>query len=48
MSDTEVESKFRRLARTVLCDPQIEVALEPLWHLENVADIGSVLKHFVV
>lgn len=46
MSDAEVEEKFRRLAAPVLSEERAARALETLWHLENVSDIGAVIRLF--
>lgn len=46
MSDAEVEEKFRRLAAPVLSEERIARALETLWHLESVTDIGDLLRLF--
>ena len=44
MSDSEVEQKFRSLAKDLLIPEQTDVLLEKLWHLEAVEDIGEVLR----
>ena len=44
MSDTEVEAKFRSLAYDLLAPAQIDALLEKLWNLEQVEDIGEVLR----
>ena len=44
MSDAEVEEKFRSLARDLLSPAQTEALLDRLWHLEEVEDIGEVLR----
>jgi 2-methylcitrate dehydratase len=44
MSDAEVESKFRKLAREVLTDAQSARLIETLWKLEGVADAGDVIR----
>ncbi len=44
MSDQEVEAKFRALAEDVLTPQQIDALLERLWHLEDVSDVGDVLR----
>jgi len=44
MSDTEVEQKFRSLAKDLLAPEQTDALLEKLWHLEAVEDIGEVLR----
>jgi len=46
MSDAEVEEKFRRLAAQVLPEDRIARALETLWHLEDVTDIGELMRLF--
>jgi 2-methylcitrate dehydratase len=44
MSDQEIEAKFRALARELLTDRQIDALLECLWNLEQVEDIGEVIR----
>lgn len=44
MSDQEVEEKFRSLAHDVLTPVQTNTLLERLWHLEEVDDIGQVIR----
>jgi 2-methylcitrate dehydratase len=44
MTDQEIEAKFRTLAGDLLTPAQIEAVLERLWHLEQVDDIGDVIK----
>jgi len=44
MSDQEIETKFRRLAEEWLTPRQIDVVLDRLWNLEQVADIGEVIR----
>jgi 2-methylcitrate dehydratase len=48
MSDQDIEDKFRTLASDLMSPAQISHLLERLWHLEDVADIGEVLRmvHF--
>ena len=44
MSDGEVEAKFRSLAQDLLTPTQTDQLLERLWNLEQVEDIGEVLR----
>src|SRR5713101_463029 len=44
MSDQEVEDKFRALASGLLPPEQTSSVLERLWHLEQVQDIGEVIR----
>lgn len=44
MSDQEIEAKFRALARDLLTPAQTTALLEQLWHLEQVQDIGDVIR----
>ena len=44
LTDAELEEKFRSLARKVLSPSQADALLDRLWHLEDVADIGEVLR----
>jgi 2-methylcitrate dehydratase len=44
MTDAEVEEKFRSLAKDLLSPTQTDALLEKLWHLEEVEDIGEVIR----
>jgi hypothetical protein len=44
MSDQEVEAKFRALAHGVLAPAQTDILLERLWNVEQVKDVGEVIK----
>ncbi|MCH8745680.1 MAG: MmgE/PrpD family protein [Chloroflexi bacterium] len=44
MSDAEVEEKFRSLAKDLLSPNQTDQLLDQLWNLEQVEDIGEVLR----
>ncbi|MDE2845039.1 MAG: MmgE/PrpD family protein [Chloroflexota bacterium] len=44
MSDSEVEAKFRSLAQDLLAPAQLDALLDRLWNLEQVEDIGEVLR----
>ena len=44
MTDGEIEAKFRSLARDLLAPAQTDALLERLWNLEQVKDIGEVIK----
>ncbi len=44
MTDAEVEEKFRSLAQPLLSPAQTDALLEKLWQLEEVADIGEVIR----
>ena len=44
MSDQEIEAKFRALAQGLLPPAQTDALLDRLWHLEQVEDIGQVLR----
>jgi 2-methylcitrate dehydratase len=44
MSDAEVEAKFRSLVEGLLSAREADRLLERLWHLEDVQDIGALLK----
>jgi 2-methylcitrate dehydratase len=44
MTDAEVEEKFRSLAKDLLSPHQTDALLEKLWRLEEVEDIGEVIK----
>jgi 2-methylcitrate dehydratase len=48
MSDEEVEAKFRSLASELLSPRQIERLLDRLWHLEEVKDVGEILRLTVI
>jgi 2-methylcitrate dehydratase len=44
MTDQEVETKFRSLAQDLLTPTQTDALLARLWHLEQVEDIGEVIR----
>jgi 2-methylcitrate dehydratase len=44
LSDAELEEKFHSLAGAVLSPSQADALLERLWHLEDVTDMGEVVK----
>ena len=44
MSDSEVEAKFRKLAKAVLDDRQTDRLLEALWRLDALADAGDIVR----
>ena len=44
MTDAEVEQKFRSLARDLLSPDQTDELLAQLWSLEQVEDIGQILR----
>jgi 2-methylcitrate dehydratase len=44
LSDSEVEDKFRSLAYDLLTPTQTNVLLDRLWHLEDVADMGEIIR----
>jgi 2-methylcitrate dehydratase len=44
MSDQEIEAKFRTLAQDLLTDRKIDAILDRLWNVEQVADIGEVIR----
>jgi 2-methylcitrate dehydratase len=48
MSDHEVADKFLGLCQAVMPADQCQSALETLWHLEEVDDIGSLIDLFQV
>jgi 2-methylcitrate dehydratase len=48
MSDQEVEAKFLALCQEVLTPRQRQAALETLWRLEEIPDIGQVIDLFQV
>ena len=48
LTDAEVEAKFRSLAEDFLSPGQISRLLERLWQLEDVKDIGEVLRLTVI
>jgi len=48
MSDAEVEDKFSRLCQAVMHPDQCRSALDALWHLDEVSDIGSVIDRFLL
>jgi 2-methylcitrate dehydratase len=44
MTDAEVEEKFRSLTEDLLSPAQTRALLDRLWHLEEVEDIGEVIR----
>ncbi len=44
MTDAEVEAKFRSLAQDFLSPAQTDTLLEKLWNLEQIEDIGEVIR----
>ena len=44
MGDQEIEAKFRTLAQDLLTPAQTNALLDRLWHLEQVEDIGQVIR----
>ena len=44
MSDQEIETKFRTLVEDWLTTGQIDALLDRLWNLEQVGDIGEVIR----
>jgi 2-methylcitrate dehydratase len=44
MTDQEVEAKFRSLAQDLLTPAQTDTILDRLWHLEQVDNIGEVIR----
>ena len=44
MTDGEIETKFRGLASRLLTSAQSDALLERLWNLDQVKDIGEVIK----
>jgi len=47
MTDTEVEAKFRSLARPVISERTVDRLIAAMWKLEEVSDLGSFLKMFI-
>jgi 2-methylcitrate dehydratase len=48
LTDAEVEAKFRSLTEDFLSPAQIDRLLVRLWDLENVKDLGEVLRLTVI
>jgi 2-methylcitrate dehydratase len=48
MTDQEVEAKFLGLCQEVLTPQKSQMALDTLWRLEEVPDIGQVIDLFQV
>ena len=44
MSDQEIDDKFRGLAQGLLTERQIDNLLDRLWNLEQVRDIGEIIR----
>ncbi len=47
MDDTDIEKKFRTLARKVLPDTKIDELLARLWKLENISDAGEIPRWMI-
>ena len=43
-SDREIEAKFQKLSQEWLTSQQIDTLLDRLWHLEQVVDVGEVIR----
>ena len=48
ISDAELETKFRSLALEFLTPGQTDRLLDRLWHLEDVKDIGEIIRLTVI
>jgi 2-methylcitrate dehydratase len=48
MSDSEIEAKFRSLAHDLLSPGQTDRLLNRLWRLEDVKDVGEILRMTVI
>lgn len=48
MSDAELAEKFRGLAERVLAPERARAALDALWNLEQIEDVGQLLEALVV
>ena len=44
LSDSELEDKFRSLARPVLAGDQVDSLLDRLWRLEDLEDLGEIFE----
>ena len=44
LTDAELEEKFRSLAGKVLSPSQADALLERMWHLEDVVEMGEILR----
>jgi len=44
LSDKDLERKFRQLAGTVLDVRKVEDLIEMVWHLEELEDVGHLIK----
>jgi 2-methylcitrate dehydratase len=44
LEDKELEQKFRSLAEGLLAEKQTDSVLDALWHLDDVDDIGKVIR----
>jgi 2-methylcitrate dehydratase len=44
MTDREIEAKFRGLASELSTPAQTDALLERLWNLDQIKDIGEVIK----
>ena len=48
MSDVEIEEKFLKLVQKTLTVGQAGAALNLMWHLEEVDDVGKILEAVLV
>ena len=48
ISDSELEAKFNSLAQPVLGSQRCRAALDALWNLEDLEDVGRLHDHFLV
>ncbi|MDO8569040.1 MAG: MmgE/PrpD family protein [Dehalococcoidales bacterium] len=48
MSDSEIEEKFVKITRTLLTPGQVRKALDQMWHLEEINDVGALLDAVAV
>ncbi len=48
MSDADIENKFAEITRKVLTPTQTRRALDLMWHIEDVKDVGDLLDVIVV
>jgi 2-methylcitrate dehydratase len=47
-TDHDIEAKFRRLTEPVLDDAQIKMALDRLWHMEELKSVQEMLALFTL
>jgi 2-methylcitrate dehydratase len=48
LTDEDINNKFRKLSKIVLLPKRIEIALDMMWHLEDVKSINELVQQFEI